>query len=164
MGQQLKMWSDVAKQKMLSPDQITEKILELKKLGKKIVSLNGSFDLLHAGHLQMFFEASQCGNCLIVALNTDRSIQGYKSKDRPIIPLQYRLELVAALQWVDYVTWFDELDPIAILRKIEPDIHVNGEEYGEDCIEAPWVKALHLVRHIPGLSTSAIVEKIKRLP
>ena len=102
---------------------------------------------------------------LIVALNSDLSIQKYKGTDRPIIPLNYRLEMMAALEFVDYVTWFDETDPRLILEKIKPDIHVNGAEYGIDCIEAETVKThggkIHLVDRIPSLATSAIIEKIK---
>jgi len=60
---------------------------------------------MHAGHLQIIYEASLQADVLIVALNSDASIQAYKSPDRPIIPLEYRLQLMAALQFVDYVTW-----------------------------------------------------------
>jgi rfaE bifunctional protein nucleotidyltransferase chain/domain len=128
--------------------------------------LNGSFDLLHAGHLFIIYQASLQADRLIVALNSDLSIQRYKSSDRPIIPLQYRLEMIAALEFVDYVTWFDETDPCKLIEKIKPDVHVNGKEYGENCIEAPVVKAcgarLHLVDRIPSLATSFIIEKIKQ--
>ena len=114
----------------------------------------------------MIHEASKQADRLIVALNSDDSIRKYKSANRPIIPLQFRLEMVAALEFVDYVTWFDETDPRAFLAKIKPDVHVNGSEYGADCIEAEIVKQhggrLYLVERIPALSTSAIIEKIKR--
>lgn len=158
-------WSDVAASKMIPPEKLTDRLREVRKRGQTIVSLNGSFDILHAGHLQIIFEASLCGDCLVVALNTDHSIQGYKGRDRPIVPLQYRLELMAALRWVDFVTWFDELDPREILKKISPNVHVNGLEYGENCIEAETVRALggrlHLVPRKPSLSTSEIIQKMK---
>lgn len=71
---------------------------------------------------------------------------------------------MAALEFVDYVTWFDETDPRRILSEIKPDVHVNGAEYGENCIEAPTVKqhggTIHIVQLIPGLSTSHIIKKI----
>ncbi len=102
---------------------------------------------------------------LIVALNSDASIRQYKSPTRPIITLQHRLEMMAALQFVDYVTWFEETDPRAILTKIRPDVHVNGVEYGANCIEAETVINLggkiHLVDRIPSLSTSNVIEKIR---
>ena len=103
---------------------------------------------------------------MLLALNSDSSIQKYKSVNRPIIPLKYRLEMVAALEFVDFVTWFDETDPRELLKKIKPDIHVNGKEYTENCIEAEVVKEmggrLHLIERIEGLATSQIVEKIRQ--
>ncbi|WP_213157220.1 adenylyltransferase/cytidyltransferase family protein [Parachlamydia sp. AcF125] len=159
-----KTWKKACEKKICLPDQIESFISALRKTGKTIVTLNGSFDLLHAGHLQILFEASQMGDYLIVALNTDRSIQTYKNPLRPIIPLHYRIEMMAALEFVDAVTWFDETDPRNILSKIKPDVHVNGSEYGMDCIEAEVVKAhggrIHIVDLVPGLSTSQIVQKI----
>jgi rfaE bifunctional protein nucleotidyltransferase chain/domain len=130
-----------------------------------LATLNGSFDLLHAGHLFILHQARRQADKLLVALNSDASIRQYKSSDRPIIPLQYRLELIAALECVDYVTWFNEPDPRALLARIKPDVHVNGAEYGENCLEAATVREnggrLHLVHRIPSLSTSAIIERIK---
>jgi D-glycero-beta-D-manno-heptose 1-phosphate adenylyltransferase len=74
---------------------------------------------------------------------------------------------MAALEFVDYVTWFDETDPRKILSLIKPDVHVNGAEYGENCLEAETVKALggriHIVELVPGLSTSQILQKIQGL-
>ena len=99
-----------------------------------------------------------------MALNSDSSIKKYKSPNRPIIPLEERLKMMAALQFVDYVTWFDETDPIALLEKIKPDVHVNGAEYGAKCIEADTVKKhggrVEIVQLVPGLSTSEIIKKI----
>ncbi len=138
---------------------------ELRQLNKTIVTLNGSFDLLHAGHLSILFEAKKQGDILIVALNSDSSIKQYKNKNRPIIELKYRLEMMSAIDVVDYVTWFDELDPIRILSIIKPDVHVNGAEYGFDCIEKDTVLKnggrLHIVKLKEGLSTSNIIKKIK---
>lgn len=153
--------------KLVEPEQIEETVRALRKERKTIATLNGSFDLLHAGHLFILHEAAKQADCLIVALNSDASIRKYKSPDRPLISLQHRLEMMAALSFVSYVTWFEETDPRALLAKIKPDVHVNGAEYGENCIEAGVVKEnggrLHLVRRIPSLSTSAIIEKIKAL-
>lgn len=153
--------------KFLNPTQIEPKVATLRSQGKTIATLNGSFDLMHAGHLQILFEGAEVADILIVGLNTDASIQRYKSPDRPIIPLKYRLQMIAALGCVDYVTWFDEDDPRLLLSKIRPDVHVNGAEYGPDCIEAETVRQgggrLHLVNRIPGLSTSEIIEKVGML-
>ncbi|MBF8263508.1 MAG: hypothetical protein HW387_1173 [Parachlamydiales bacterium] len=152
--------------KLIDPGHLEEKCLGLRARRLTIATINGSFDLLHAGHLYIIYQASMQADRLIVALNSDSSIRQYKSANRPIVSLQYRLEMIAAIEFVDYVTWFDETDPRSLLEKIKPDVHVNGKEYGEDCIEAPVLKAcgarLHLVDRIPTLSTSNIIEKIKQ--
>jgi len=159
------MWSTVYRSKVIEPDQISATVELLKSNGHTIVTLNGSFDLLHAGHLQSIFEASQQGDMLIVALNSDASIKQYKSPKRPIIPLEYRLQMMAALEFVNYVTWFEETDPRNLLAKIKPHVHVNGSEYGENCIEAETVKSnggkIHIIQLIPGLSTSTVIKKIQ---
>jgi len=152
-------------QKYIAPEALMEKVLQLRQEGKTIATLNGSFDLLHAGHLKMIYEASEQADVLLMALNSDSSIQKYKSPLRPIVPLENRLEMVAALQFVDYVTYFDETDPIAFLEIVKPDVHVNGAEYGDECIEAKVVKnhggRIHIVQLVPGLSTSNLIKKIK---
>ncbi len=150
---------------MINPNLLEKKLKELRGQNKTIATLNGSFDLLHAGHLQIIYEASNQGDVLIVALNTDDSIKKYKSIKRPIIPLKYRLQMISALEFVDYVTYFDEIDPIKILSIIKPNVHINGKEYGENCIEADIVKKnggkIYIVDLIENLSTSEIIKKIK---
>ncbi|HSX26112.1 MAG TPA: adenylyltransferase/cytidyltransferase family protein [Chlamydiales bacterium] len=158
------MKAEWLQKKLIEPAQLEAKIASLRIRKLTIATINGSFDLLHAGHLFILHQAAKQADRLIVALNSDASIQKYKSPSRPIISLQYRLEMMAALEFVDYVTWFEETDPREILSKIKPDVHVNGAEYGEKCIEAEVVKShggrLHLVERIPSLATSTIIEKI----
>jgi D-beta-D-heptose 7-phosphate kinase/D-beta-D-heptose 1-phosphate adenosyltransferase len=133
--------------------------------GKKVVTLNGSFDLLHSGHLHILREAKKQGDVLIVGLNSDSSVRGYKGPTRPIITEQERANMLLGLQDVDYVHIFSEADPIAFLVEIRPHVHVNGAEYGEDCIEADVVQEhggkIHIVTLKEGLSTSSIVKKIQ---
>lgn len=161
------LWKDKYLEKVIPPDELSEICEQIRKSKRTIATLNGSFDLLHAGHLQVIYEASQVADVLIMALNSDASIRSYKSPDRPIIPLENRLQMIAALQFVDYVTWFDDTTPIPLLEAIRPDVHVNGSEYGENCIEAETVKryggTIHVVQLLPGLSTSNIIDKIKKL-
>ncbi len=158
-------WSSAYRQKVIDPDQLSERVQSIRQQGETIVTLNGSFDLLHAGHLHIIYEASQLGDVLIVALNSDSSIKQYKSSKRPLIPLEYRIQMMAALEFVDYVTWFEETDPINLLSIIKPDIHANGSEYGQQCIEAETVRQgggkIHIVKLVPGLSTSSIIKKIQ---
>jgi rfaE bifunctional protein nucleotidyltransferase chain/domain len=151
-------------QKWIDPSRLEERVQIVKGEGKTIATLNGSFDLLHAGHLHMIYEASQQADVLIVALNSDSSIRKYKSPLRPIVSLEYRLRMMAALEFVDYVTMFEETDPRTFLAKVKPHVHVNGAEYGVNCIEADVVLQnggrLHIVELIPGLSTTMIIKKI----
>lgn len=158
-------WERVSKKKFISREDLSNKIRELKQSGQTIATTNGAFDLLHPGHLQIIYEASRQADLLIVALNSDLSIQKYKHISRPIIPLQYRLEMVSALEFVSFVTSFDETNPIALLEIIQPHVHINGREYGENCIEADIVKKyggrIHIVDIVPGISTSKIIDKIK---
>ncbi len=159
------MTSPWKEEKYISPEALEEKVLQLRKEGKMIATLNGSFDLLHAGHLKIIHEASEQADILLMALNSDSSIQEYKSPFRPIIPLENRLEMVAALQFVDYVTYFNETDPIAFLEMVKPDVHINGAEYGDKCVEAKVVKKyggrIHIVQLASGFSTSHLIKKIK---
>lgn len=160
-------WTDVYLTKVIEPQHLENKINEIRKAGKTIATLNGSFDLMHAGHLHIIYEASKKADVLIVALNSDASIKKYKSPDRPIIELNDRMQMMAALGFVDYVTWFDETDPCKILNIIKPNVHVNGQEYGADCIEAEIVKSnggkICIVPLIAGLSTSKIIKKIEKI-
>lgn len=153
--------------KVIDPKDIAAFASGLKKQNQTIATLNGSFDLLHAGHLYIIFEAAKQADILILALNSDESIQKYKGIGRPLIPLKYRLQLIAALEFVDYVTWFDETDPRNLLSKIQPHVHVNGAEYGQDCVEKEIVVScggkLVLIDRIEGLATSQIIEKIGSL-
>ncbi len=161
-------WHQAFRRKLIEPDLIEETVLSIKKTGKRVATLNGSFDLLHAGHLHIIYEASKQADILIVALNSDASIKKYKSIHRPLIPLEYRLQMMTALSFVDFVTWFDETDPRSLLNKIKPHVHVNGSEYGLNCLEALTVEQhggkVHIVSLVPGLSTTEIIKKIQVTP
>ncbi len=153
--------------KIILPRELEAKAEDIRKKGSTIATLNGSFDLLHAGHLHILYEASIVADVLIVALNSDSSIQQYKSSKRPIISLEYRLQMMSAIGFVDFVTWFDEITPMNFISRVKPNVHVNGSEYGERCIEYDTVVRhggrVHIVPLIPGLSTSEIINKIHRL-
>lgn len=160
-------FAEMAGKKIFCLSELVSILSPLRSSGKSIATLNGSFDLLHAGHMHILFEASKQASILIVALNTDASIKRYKGPSRPIIPLKERMELIAALSVVDFVTWFDEDDPRALLSLIRPDVHVNGAEYTENCIEAQTVKEnggkIHIVSRLPGLATSEIIKTMKTI-
>lgn len=157
-------------EKMLSLEEAAQKAEELKAAGKKVVTVNGSFDLLHAGHLDMLEEAKQQGDVLFLGINSDTSIRNEKGSGRPIIGEQERAAMLAALICVDYVVIIDApYDDMqnALLRAIVPAIHANGAEYGapENWVEWPVMQEVgaqgYSVQRRPGLATSDIVEKIK---
>lgn len=157
-------WHALIEKKIIDPVKLPEIEKELRENKKTIATLNGSFDILHPGHLYLIFEASKCADTLFLLLNSDASIKSYKGADRPYVPLKQRLLMIAALFEVTYVSWFEESDPRAILEVIKPDVHVNGAEYGADCIEAATVRAhggsLHLVERIGDFATTKIIEKV----
>lgn len=150
--------------KIKTRDEIREIADELRKQGKKIVTCNGAFDLIHIGHLKFLQEAKALGDVLIVGLNSDKSIKQYKSKDRPFIPEQYRAELISGFECVDYITIFDETVPMPFIESVKPDVHVNGEDYGYDCIEKPIVEKyggkIYIVKNYKDFSTSKLIQKI----
>lgn len=150
--------------RLVSRQSLRELAATLRARGKRIVTVNGSFDVLHAGHLYILNQARQQGDVLIVGLNSDESVRSYKGTSRPIVPERQRAEMLLALRAVDYVHIFDEQNPIAFLDELHPDVHVNGAEYGENCVERDVVVRnggrIHLVDRIPALSTSAIVGRL----
>jgi D-beta-D-heptose 7-phosphate kinase/D-beta-D-heptose 1-phosphate adenosyltransferase len=153
--------------RLLSRAQLAPLAQTLKAQDKRIVTINGSFDLLHGGHAHILEEARAQGDVLIVGLNSDASVRAYKGAQRPIIPETQRARMLLALRAVDYVHIFEEAVPMPFLSEIKPQVHVNGSEYGPDCVEAPMVKAnggrVHIVAKIPGLSTSEILARIRSL-
>lgn len=139
-------------------------IAQLKKNHKKIVTYNGSFDLLHIGHIQSIHEAKTCGDMLVIGINSDLSIQKYKGPKRPIISLKERMESLAALHDVDYVVPFDEINSKNILDQIKPDIHCNGSDWGKNCVEREVVEKnggkIHILHWKDGFSTTKLIQKI----
>ncbi len=134
----------------------------------KVVFTNGCFDILHAGHTRYLEEARAFGDILVVGLNSDKSIKSIKGNKRPIVEEAQRAEVLAALRSVDYVVLFDEDTPARLIETVKPDILVKGEDWSEDEITGKdFVEACGgRVARVPlakGISTTAIVEKIKRL-
>lgn len=141
-------------------------VTRLRMQGRRIVTINGAFDIMHAGHLHFLREARRQGDVLLVGVNSDASIRGNKGPDRPFVGEDDRVRMLLALRDVDYVHLFEEATPIEFLEIVRPDVHVNGAEYGADCVEAPTVLAhggrVHLVDRLPGLSTTELIERVRR--
>ena len=153
--------------KICTLDELTRRVSARRKAGQKIVMTNGCFDLLHIGHLSYLQEASREGDCLIVAINSDDSVRRLdKAPDRPIFDEQYRAQMLAGLESVDYVVVFSESTPHAILKQLQPDVLVKGGTYRDDEIvgrEVVYsyggrVKALGIT---PGVSTTEIIRRLR---
>lgn len=151
-------------------DEVAEIAERLRNRGEKIVTTNGCFDIFTAGHAFFLQEAKKQGDALIVGVNTDNGVKAWKKhigredwEKRPFNRQDERAMVIASQQSVDYVFLFDELTPNEFLEKIRPDVHVNGSEYGENCIEAETVKKygkLVLIPNYGGISTSKLIGKI----
>lgn len=150
--------------KIKSQKEIEEVVKSLKRQGKKVVIWSGSFDLLHSGHVKSLEEAKAQGDVLVILLNSDASIQKYKSVKRPIIGEEERASMLAALQCVDFVVLFDETNPKALLEKIQPDVYCNGADWGKNCVERSVIEKyggkIYVLKWKQGLSTSKIIAKI----
>ena len=153
-----------AEQKIRERGALARECARLRAAGKKIVFTNGAFDLLHAGHATYLEQARRLGDVLVVGLNTDASVRRYKGAKRPVVDEQNRARLLAALECVDYVTWFDEDEPKALIAELQPDVLVKAEDWahyvsGRDIVEARGGKVV-LAPMVKGLSTTALIEKI----
>ena len=135
--------------------------------GRQVVFTNGCFDLLHAGHVHYLQAARDQGDLLIVGLNSDDSVRRNKGALRPLVGSQTRATVLAALECVDYVVFFDELVPDAIIQAIKPDVLVKGAAYkpeevvGRDTVEEAGGR-LVLIDLVQGQSSTTLVEEIIR--
>lgn len=133
--------------------------------GKTIAFTNGCFDLLHAGHLALLHQAAECGDKLVLAINSDASVQRLKGAGRPVVSQRERAAMLAALAGVDAVTIFDEDTPLETILAVRPDILVKGQDYtieqvvGRDVVESGGGR-IALVPLLPERSTSALIDRI----
>jgi len=146
--------------KVLQREEIGAEIQRLRSEGKRIVFTNGCFDLIHAGHIQYLREARALGDVLVVGLNSDASARRLKS-NRPIIPQDQRIEVLAALEMVSYVTVFDEDTPYEVIKSIMPDVLVKGGDWKvKDIVGADLVRDVRSLPYRQGISTTGIIERI----
>jgi rfaE bifunctional protein nucleotidyltransferase chain/domain len=138
---------------------------QLKQAGKKVVFTNGCFDLIHPGHVQYLRKARALGDCLLVGLNSDRSVRELKGDSRPILTEMERAQILAGLESVSYVTIFDESTPLHLIQMLMPDILVKGGDWrmdqivGREEVEASGGKVISLPFE-PGQSSTSIIERI----
>ena len=145
---------------------LAEKVGRARSNGETIVFTNGAFDLLHVGHIRYLEGAAALGDRVVCALNSDESIRGLKGPGRPIVPLVQRMEIVAALYCVDWVTSFDEPTVENLLLLLKPDIHAKGSDYTKETVpEVDVVKSYGGKVAITGdpknHDTSAMIDQIR---
>lgn len=153
-------------QKVVTLESLLHAIKGNKDRSSKVVFTNGCFDILHAGHVTYLEQAKALGDTLIVGLNSDQSVRRLKGPSRPIVPEEYRAQLLAALQCVDYVVLFDQDTPKELIDAIIPDILVKGADYevaqivGADTVlkNGGRVERMPLVQ---GFSTTDLIRKVK---
>jgi D-beta-D-heptose 7-phosphate kinase/D-beta-D-heptose 1-phosphate adenosyltransferase len=141
---------------------------EIRTRGETLVMTNGCFDILHKGHVAYLQEAKSRGDRLLVAVNTDASVQRLKGEDRPINPLEDRMAVLAGLASVDWVVSFDSDTPEELISSILPDVLVKGGDYEPDAIAGGKAVlnnggSVEVLRFHEGRSTSAIVDSIRKL-
>lgn len=154
--ERIKTWSEIS--------HLTK---EFKKEGKKIVFTNGCFDIIHFGHVKYLEEAKECGDILIVGLNSDQSVSRLKGPTRPVNGQFERAYVLSGLKAVDYLVIFDQDTPYELIQKLEPDVLVKGGDWkadqivGSDIVLAKGgqVKSLNFQN---GFSTSNIIDKINK--
>jgi D-beta-D-heptose 7-phosphate kinase/D-beta-D-heptose 1-phosphate adenosyltransferase len=153
------------KNKLKTLDELSNIISEIKADGRKVIFTNGCFDILHVGHVRYLQAARSLGDCLVIAINSDKSVRGLKGEKRPIVPQNERAELLAALECVDYLTIFEEPDPLNAIKSIKPSSLVKGGDWSEDqIIGGDFVKSIggqvDRIPYIDGASTTNIIEEI----
>jgi rfaE bifunctional protein nucleotidyltransferase chain/domain len=150
--------------KLCTPAEVTVRV---GRIARPLVFTNGVFDILHRGHASYLAQARALGTSLLVALNSDASVQRLgKGPDRPINTLADRMALVAALEAVSLVTWFDEDTPLALIKLVRPDLLVKGGDWAVDAIVGAaevqsWHGAVHSIPFVHERSTSATLNKIR---
>lgn len=157
--------------KILSPEMLPGWREEIRRVNKKLVVTNGCFDLLHVGHVTYLERARQQGDALLVGVTGDSGVRQLKGPGRPLNNQEDRAAVVAALESVDAVFVFDELDARKFLQTVKPDIYVKGGDYTLDTINQDERRLLEsmgveivLLPGVPGKSTSALLKKVRRPP
>lgn len=154
--------------KILNRQILKEKLDALRKEGKKIAFTNGCFDILHVGHVRYLREAKKTADVLVLALNSDFSVRSIKGEKRPLFSEEERAEILAALEFIDFVTIFEELTPQELIVYLKPDVLIKGGDWPEDKVVGrddvkKWGGRVVLIPEVKGKSTTNIVEKIKKV-
>jgi rfaE bifunctional protein nucleotidyltransferase chain/domain len=152
--------------KIVAPGELAARLTQLPR---PLVFTNGCFDILHRGHVTLLAQARALGKSMVVALNTDASVKRLgKGDDRPVNALADRMAVMASLECVSLVTWFDEDTPLARILECRPDVLVKGGDWPIEKIVgnaevSAWGGTVVSIPFIHQKSTTALLEKIRRL-
>jgi D-glycero-beta-D-manno-heptose 1-phosphate adenylyltransferase len=154
--------------KIMSREEAQKSVENWQKEGKKVIFTNGCFDIVHLGHIDYLEKARNLGDKLVLGLNTDASVNQLKGETRPVVNEYARSRMMAAFEFVDVVVLFSEPTPKELIAGISPDILVKGDDYTvENIVGADFVLAkggeVKTISLVKGYSTTALIEKIKRL-
>lgn len=151
--------------KLIPQSRIAALAQKLKKQGKRIVFTNGTFDILHAGHVRYLQKAKVCGDILIIGVNTDASVKVYKDPNRPVNHQKDRVEVLSALACVDYLVLFNEPTPLKLIKKIRPHVLAKGADWKKSQIAGAaevesWGGKVKRIQLVTGRSTTNVISKI----
>jgi D-beta-D-heptose 7-phosphate kinase/D-beta-D-heptose 1-phosphate adenosyltransferase len=154
--------------KIVSTEQLVDRLRRRRLAGEKIVMTNGCFDLLHPGHTASLQDARNQGHCLVVGLNSDRSVEALKGAGHPIIDQQGRAEMLAAIGCVDYVVIFDDVSVEGLVEQVQPDVLVKSAEYATDEVVGHEIVhrrggSVALTPRKGDYSTSRLIDKIQNM-
>jgi len=156
--------------KLVTLEQLKGLVGRFRSEGKRIAWTNGCFDIIHAGHVDYLERSKAYGDFLVVGLNSDASVKQLKGEFRPIFSEQDRAKVLCALSAVDFVVIFAEKSPIKIIEQLQPDFYIKGGDYTIDTIDQAERQVVEgyggkivLLPMVAGVSSSIIVEKIKKL-
>src|SRR4030042_1165489 len=153
------------KQKVKARRELLRIIKDLKTKGKRIVFTNGCFDLLHIGHVHYLEGAKALGDVLVVGVNGDASVRKLKGPKRPILPEAERAEILSGLGCVDYITLFNETDPLKLITSLRPDVLAKGGDWakeqivGKEVVERAGGEVV-IIPFVKGASTSHLIQTI----
>ncbi|MGC4065896.1 MAG: D-glycero-beta-D-manno-heptose-7-phosphate kinase [Polyangiaceae bacterium] len=150
--------------KVLDRNAAASRIAAWKEQGEKIVFTNGCFDLLHVGHVTYLRKARALGDCLVVGLNTDASVQRLKGPTRPVVSENNRAEVLAALESVDVVVLFGEDTPLELIKELRPNVLCKGADYSEDTVVGAkevksWGGEVALIDLVDGASSTKLIAR-----
>ncbi len=156
--------------KLVTLEKLTQLFDQARSKRKQIAWTNGCFDIIHAGHVDYLERSKAYGDSLVVGLNSDASVKKLKGDFRPIFSELDRARVLCSIVYVDYVVIFSDKSPIKMIQMLKPDYYIKGGDYTIDTIDQDERKVVEgyggeivLLPMVEGVSSSIIVEKIKKL-